>query len=230
MEVGDGRVHGRCHCIGHGVCPINGWSWIPVAGASEVDGAVGELGVAEVDVAANVCLAVVSERLGHSSIVLTADTCSYLLKGVDRRAAEPAAALVPRQLPYQSGQKRAPRARESRHATPQKCRAARGNAVGPVGLEPTTCGLKEPFTRRSDLYLCQESVSDLRNCYATSAIVSHCLSTSCAPSVPRTIGLDLGRGLTRPLWTDNGTPPVLAPQHRGAETVEPSSTARRPQS
>ena len=70
---------------------------------TEVDGAVGELGVAGVDVVASVCLAVVSRRLVHSSIVLTADTYSYLLKGVDRRAAEPAAALVPRQLPYQSG-------------------------------------------------------------------------------------------------------------------------------
>jgi hypothetical protein len=115
-----------------------------VAGATEVDGAVGELGVAEVDVAANVSLAVVSKRLVHSSIALTADTCSYLLKGVDRWAAEGAAALVPRQLPYQLGRKRAPRAKEFRRVSPQKCRAARGNAVGPVGLEPTTCGLKVP--------------------------------------------------------------------------------------
>ncbi|MGZ4533662.1 MAG: hypothetical protein ACXVXP_15130 [Mycobacteriaceae bacterium] len=63
-------------------------------GGTEVDGAVGERGVAGVDVAANVCLVVVSERLGYSSIVLTADTCSYLLHGVDWRAAEGAAALV----------------------------------------------------------------------------------------------------------------------------------------
>jgi hypothetical protein len=49
-------------------------------GGTEVDGAVGELGVAGVDVAANVALAVVSKRLGHSSIALTADTCSYLLR------------------------------------------------------------------------------------------------------------------------------------------------------
>src|SRR5450759_5693329 len=124
MEVGGGGWPlGRCHSIGHGVCPVNGWSWIPVAGGTEVDVAAGELGVAEVDVAANVPLAVVSKRLGHSSIALTADTCSYLLKGVDWRAAE----LVPRQLPYQSGQKRAPRAQESRRVSPQKCRAARGN-------------------------------------------------------------------------------------------------------
>jgi hypothetical protein len=103
-EAEPGRVLGRCHSIGHGVCPISGWCWIPVSGASEVDGAVGELGVAEVDVAANVSLVVVSRRLGHFSIVLTADTCSYLFQGVDRRAAEAAAALVRRQVPYQSGQ------------------------------------------------------------------------------------------------------------------------------
>ncbi|MGZ4552540.1 MAG: hypothetical protein ACXVXQ_03460 [Mycobacteriaceae bacterium] len=64
-------------------------------GATEVDGAVGEFGVAEVDVAANVPRVVVSKRFGHSSVALTADTCSYVLKGVDRRAAEAAAALVP---------------------------------------------------------------------------------------------------------------------------------------
>jgi hypothetical protein len=115
-----------------------------VAGGTEVDGAAGERCPVEGDVAANVPLAVVSKRLGHSSIALTADTYSHLLQGVDRRAAEAAAALVPRQLPYQSGQKRTPRAKESRHVPPQKCRAAKGNAVGPVGLEPTTCGLKVP--------------------------------------------------------------------------------------
>jgi hypothetical protein len=81
MEVGGGGWPlGRCHSIGHGVGPVSGWSWIPVAGGTEVDGAVGELGVAEVDVVANVSLAVVSERLVHSSIALTADTYSYLLR------------------------------------------------------------------------------------------------------------------------------------------------------
>ncbi|MGZ4552145.1 MAG: hypothetical protein ACXVXQ_01430 [Mycobacteriaceae bacterium] len=52
-------------------------------------------GGTEVDVAANVPLVVVSKRLGHSGIALTADTYSYLLKGVDGQAAEGAAALLP---------------------------------------------------------------------------------------------------------------------------------------
>jgi hypothetical protein len=145
MEVGGGgwptrsvpRDRARCLSSQRLVLDSSG-------GGTEVDGAVGELGVAEVDVAANVSLGVVSKRLGHSSISLTADTCSYLFQGVDRWAAEAAAALVGRQVPYQLGQKRAPRAKEFRRVRPQKCRAARGNAVGPVGLEPTTCGLKVP--------------------------------------------------------------------------------------
>jgi len=59
-------------------------------------------GQASLMLAADVPLAVVSKRLGHSSIALTADTYSHLLKGVDNRAAEAAAAQVPRLLRYQS--------------------------------------------------------------------------------------------------------------------------------
>jgi len=46
--------------------------------------------------AAGVPLAVVSKRLGHSSTAITGDTCSHLLRGVGRQAAEAATALVPR--------------------------------------------------------------------------------------------------------------------------------------
>jgi integrase len=46
--------------------------------------------------AADVPLAVVSKRLGHSSVAITSDTYSHLLEGVGREAAERAAALVPR--------------------------------------------------------------------------------------------------------------------------------------
>ena len=46
--------------------------------------------------AAGVPLAVVSKRLGHSSVAITSDTYSHLLEGVGRKAAERAAALVPR--------------------------------------------------------------------------------------------------------------------------------------
>jgi integrase len=53
-------------------------------------------GQASLLLAAGVPLAVVSKRLGHSSLTITADTYSHLLEGVGRDAAERAAALVPR--------------------------------------------------------------------------------------------------------------------------------------
>lgn len=53
-------------------------------------------GAASLQLAAGVPLAVVSQRLGHSTISLTADTYSHLLEGVGRDAAERAASLVPR--------------------------------------------------------------------------------------------------------------------------------------
>lgn len=53
-------------------------------------------GQASLMLAAGVPLAVVSKRLGHSSIAITSDTYSHLLKGVGRAAADAAAALVPR--------------------------------------------------------------------------------------------------------------------------------------
>ena len=46
--------------------------------------------------AAGVPLAVVSKRLGHSSVTITSDTYSHLLEGVGRVAAERAAAIVSR--------------------------------------------------------------------------------------------------------------------------------------
>ncbi len=53
-------------------------------------------GQASLMLAAGVPLAVVSKRLGHSSLALTSDTYSHLLEGVGRSAAEAAASLVPR--------------------------------------------------------------------------------------------------------------------------------------
>ncbi|MAU82828.1 MAG: site-specific integrase [Gordonia sp.] len=53
-------------------------------------------GAASLLLAANVPIAIVSKRLGHSSISITSDTYSHLLPGVGRDAAEAAAALVPR--------------------------------------------------------------------------------------------------------------------------------------
>jgi len=53
-------------------------------------------GQASLLLAAGVPLAVVSKRLGHSSISLTSDTYSHLLEGVGREAAERSRNLVPR--------------------------------------------------------------------------------------------------------------------------------------
>jgi integrase len=53
-------------------------------------------GQASLMLAAGVPLAVVSKRLGHSTIGITADTYSHLLEGVGAQAAAAAAALVPR--------------------------------------------------------------------------------------------------------------------------------------
>ena len=59
-------------------------------------------GSASLQLAAGVPIAVVSQRLGHSTITLTADTYSHLLEGVGRDAAERAAALVPRRSSVQA--------------------------------------------------------------------------------------------------------------------------------
>ena len=53
-------------------------------------------GQASLMLAAGVPIAVVSKRLGHSSISITSDTYSHLLEGVGQQAAEAAASLVPR--------------------------------------------------------------------------------------------------------------------------------------
>jgi hypothetical protein len=52
-------------------------------------------GSASLMLAAVVPMALVSKRLGHSSINITSDTYTHLLEGVGRDAAERAAALVP---------------------------------------------------------------------------------------------------------------------------------------
>jgi integrase len=59
-------------------------------------------GQASLMLAAGVDIALVSKRLGHSTIAVTADTYSHLLEGVGREAAERAAALVPRKRRDQS--------------------------------------------------------------------------------------------------------------------------------
>jgi len=53
-------------------------------------------GAASLRLAAGVDIAAVSKMLGHSSIGITADTYSHLLRWVGRQAAEAAEGLVPR--------------------------------------------------------------------------------------------------------------------------------------
>jgi integrase len=54
-------------------------------------------------IAQGVELAVVSKRLGHSSIAITSDLCSHLLRDANRHAGEAAEALVPRAEPAAGG-------------------------------------------------------------------------------------------------------------------------------
>ena len=78
-------------------------------------------GQASLMLAAGVPLAVVSKRLGHSTVAITADTYSHLLEGVGRDAANRAAALVERQ----GGSNVSPRT-----PGPVELAAARGSSGG----------------------------------------------------------------------------------------------------
>jgi hypothetical protein len=51
-------------------------------------------------IAAEVDIAIISKQLGHSSISITADIHGHLLKGVGQRAADSAAALIPRKVAH----------------------------------------------------------------------------------------------------------------------------------
>ena len=53
-------------------------------------------GQASLMLAAGIDMAIVSKRLGHSTITITSDTYSHLLGGVGRDAADRASALIPR--------------------------------------------------------------------------------------------------------------------------------------
>ena len=90
--------------------------------------------------AAGVPLEIASKQLGHSSIGITADTYSHLLKGVGRAAAEAASALVPRKQRDQAVTKTGVTAESG---TPGKGRTA-GQRVPPAGFEPATIGLEAP--------------------------------------------------------------------------------------
>jgi integrase len=106
-------------------------------------------GAATLALAGGADLKTVSEMLGHSTIVITADTYTSVLPEVARQAAESAAAIVPRNRrpntdPYVNGS--APISHPSGADEGSEGSAWGTNVqvrrVGRVGLEPTTRGLK----------------------------------------------------------------------------------------
>jgi len=96
-------------------------------------------GQASLMLAAGVPMAVVSKRLGHSSLAITSDTYSHLLEGVGQQAATAAAALVPRgdrrtrNEPSSAGEAAGVEGEQGESA---------GQAVRRQGLEPRTRGLR----------------------------------------------------------------------------------------
>ncbi len=102
-------------------------------------------GAATLALAGGADLKTVSEMLGHSTITITADTYASVLPEVARRSAEAVVRLVPRAQPadpQQRGPISAPSAPKTTPAPPLEGRNRRSAMVGPVGLEPTTRGLK----------------------------------------------------------------------------------------
>jgi Phage integrase family len=95
-------------------------------------------GQASLMLAAGVSMAVVSKRLGHSSIAITSDTYSHLLEGVGRDAAERASALVPRGL-HASRTHLPSKTPDALLSDEQK---ARSDMVRRQGLEPRTRRLR----------------------------------------------------------------------------------------
>lgn len=95
--------------------------------------------------------------LGHSSITITSDTYTSVLPEVARKAAEAAVRLVPRQAARTAGltsgshqangrpgHSKAPHPKKSDGALSSRSEegSSASRAVGRVGLEPTTNGLK----------------------------------------------------------------------------------------
>ncbi len=101
-------------------------------------------GQASLMLAAGVDLAIVSKRLGHSSLSLTADTYSHLLGGVGRAAADAAANLVPRRPRYQPATSADPTDLE---AVPRLSVSA-GERGGPPGDRTLNPRIKSPLLCR----------------------------------------------------------------------------------
>jgi len=92
-------------------------------------------GAASLRLAAGVDIAAISKMLGHSSIAVTADTYSHLLRGVGRQAAEAAMNLVPRGTSVTTSFPHEPAGDDGRHSSG---RTAWSEVVRHQGLEPRT--------------------------------------------------------------------------------------------
>ena len=92
-------------------------------------------GAASLRLASGAVIAAVSKMLGHSSIVITSDTYSHLLRGLIRQAAEAAMALVPRSTVFPHRSHKAPKTTPV--LSPSR-RKARSEGVRHQGLEPRT--------------------------------------------------------------------------------------------
>ncbi len=99
-------------------------------------------GSASLQLAAGIPIAVVSKRLGHSSIAITSDTYSHLLDGVGSAAAEAAAALVPRTARRAAVHTMCTRTQQDPAVELELDDNPQVNTVGRRGLEPRTRGLK----------------------------------------------------------------------------------------
>ena len=99
-------------------------------------------GAASLRLEAGVPIEVVSKILGHSSLALTADTYSHLLRGVARQAAEAASALVPRAGLHARDHHVTTRAISTPAATDPDEQKPRSDMVRRQGLEPRTRRLR----------------------------------------------------------------------------------------
>ena len=109
-------------------------------------------GTASLMLAGGVDVAVVSKRMGHSSVRLTVDTYSHLLQGVGRQAADTAEAPVgPRATTP------APDAPTSRPQEPQNDGAAPSRGRKPLVEDGAPSGTRTPNPLIKSQLLCQLS-------------------------------------------------------------------------
>ena len=109
-------------------------------------------GAASLMLAGGVDVAVVSKRMGHSSVRLTVDTYSHLLQGVGRQAADAAEALVRPRVTTP-----APDAPTSRPQDPENDEAAPSGGTKPLVQPGAPSGTRTPNPLIKSQLLCQLS-------------------------------------------------------------------------